>query len=204
MAEWFREYWMYALGFVGVCIFAFFIFRAAAKAYSAHKKSYKAEEAYIIRLKALKEKYVPLTGESIENAPDGELLEGAALGIQIFLQKQEDMEAEFLLLPEAKKLIYTLDVFVSDKTLDSFFRNNTEILKSRLVPALSLIGLEAQAERVAPVAKMFDDKDEETSLNEKKLTELDKELENEGFLSFIKLSAAKYIKDNAEIFVDRG
>ena len=97
-----------------------------------------------------------------------------------------------------------MDVFVSDKTLDSFFRNNTEILKSRLVPALSLIGLEAQAERVAPVAKMFDDKDEETSLNEKKLTELDKELENEGFLSFIKLSAAKYIKDNAEVFVDRG
>ena len=204
MAEWFREYWTYALGFVGVCIFAFFIFRAAAKSYSAHKKSYKAEEAYITRLKALKEKYVPLTKKTIENAPDGELLEGAALGIQIFLQKQEDMEAEFLLLPEAKKLIYTLDVFVSDKTLDSFFRNNTEILKSRLVPALSLIGLEAQAERVAPVAKMFDDKDEETSLNEKKLTELDKELENEGFLSFIKLSAAKYIKDNAEVFVDRG
>ena len=40
--------------------------------------------------------------------------------------------------------------------------------------------------------------------NEKKLTELDKELENEDFLSFIKLSAAKYIKDNAEVFVDRG
>ena len=97
MAEWFREYWTYALGFVGVCIFAFFIFRAAAKAYSAHKKSYKAEEAYITRLKALKEKYVPLTKKTIENAPDGELLEGAALGIQIFLQKQEDMEAEFLL-----------------------------------------------------------------------------------------------------------
>ena len=194
MAEWFREYWPYALGFVGACIFA----------YSAHKKSYKAEEAYITRLKALKEKYVPLTKETVENAPDGELLEGTALGIQLFLQKQEDMEAEFLLLPEEKKLIYTLDVFASDKTLDSFFRNNTEILKSRLVPALSLIGLEAQAERVAPVAKMFDDKDEETSLNEKKLTELDKELENEGFLSFIKLSAAKYIKDNAEIFVDRG
>lgn len=204
MAEWLRDNWFYAVAFVGACVVAFFAFRAAAKASAQHKKNYKAEEEYIKRLKALKEKYVPLKKQTIENAPDDELLEGTALGIQLFLQKQEDMEAEFLLLPEAKKLIYTLDVFVSDKTLDSFFRNNTEILKSRLVPALSLIGLEAQAERVAPVAKMFDDKDEETSLNEKKLTELDKELENEDFLSFIKLSAAKYIKDNAEIFVDRG
>lgn len=202
MAEWFREYWTYALGFVGVCIFAFFIFRAAAKAYSAHKKSYKAEEAYIIRLKALKEKYVPLTGETIENAPDDELLEGTALGIQLFLQKQEDMEAEFLLLPEEKKLIYTLDVFVSDKTLDSFFRSNTEILKSRLVPALSLVGLSEDAERILPVAKMFDDNDEDTSLDEKRVSQLDEQLETDGFLSSVKLAAAKYIKENAEVFVN--
>lgn len=201
MAEWFRQYWPYAIGLVAACIVAFFVFRAAARSSSQHKKRYKQEEEYITRLKALKEKYVPLTREAAEAAPDEELLEGTALGIQLFLQKKDEIEKEFLALSKERKLVYTLDVFVSDKTLDSFFRSNSEILKSRLVPALLAVGLEAQAERILPVAKMFDDKDEETSLDPKKIAELDNELENEGFLSFIKLSAAKYIKENVEAFV---
>lgn len=202
MAEWLRDNWFYAVAFVGACVVAFFAFRAAAKASAQHKKNYKAEEEYIKRLKALKEKYVPLKKQTIENAPDDELLEGTALGIQLFLQKQEDMEKEFLSLSDEKKLIYTLDVFLSDKTLNSFFRSNTEILKSRLVPALSLVGLSEDAERILPVAKMFDDKDEDTSLDEKRVSQLDEQLETDGFLSSVKLAAAKYIKENAEVFVN--
>ena len=202
MAEWLRDNWFYAVAFVGACVVAFFAFRAAAKASAQHKKNYKAEEEYIKRLKALKEKYVPLKKQTIENAPDDELLEGTALGIQLFLQKQEDMEKEFLSLSDEKKLIYTLDVFLSDKTLNSFFRSNTEILKSRLVPALSLVGLSKDAERILPVAKMFDDNDEDTSLDEKRVSQLDEQLETDGFLSSVKLAAAKYIKENAEVFVN--
>ena len=202
MAEWLRDNWFYAVAFVGACVVAFFAFRAAAKASAQHKKNYKAEEEYIKRLKALKEKYVPLKKQTIENAPDDELLEGTALGIQLFLQKQEDMEKEFLSLSDEKKLIYTLDVFLSDKTLNSFFRSNTEILKSRLVPALSLVGLSEDAERILPVAKMFDDNDEDTSLDEKRVSQLDEQLETDGFLSSVKLAAAKYIKENAEVFVN--
>lgn len=203
MAEWFCQYWTYALGLVGACIVLFFALRAAVKASAEHRKSYKAEEEYITRLKALKEKYVPLTKEAVASAPENELLEGASLGIQLFLQKQEDMEKAFLSLPDEKKLIYTLDVFVSDKTASAFFRNNSQILKSRLVPALFLVGLEEQARRIVPVSKMFDDKDEETSLDNDAVERLDKELESEEILSFIKLSAAKYIKDNEELFVER-
>lgn len=203
MAEWFCQYWTYALGLVGACIVLFFALCAAVKASAEHRKSYKAEEEYITRLKALKEKYVPLTKEAVASAPENELLEGASLGIQLFLQKQEDMEKAFLSLPDEKKLIYTLDVFVSDKTASAFFRNNSQILKSRLVPALFLVGLEEQARRIVPVSKMFDDKDEETSLDNDAVERLDKELESEEFLSFIKLSAAKYIKDNEELFVER-
>ncbi len=120
MAEWFCQYWRYVLGFVGACIVLFFALRAAVKASAEHRKSYKAEEEYITRLKALKEKYVPLTKEAVASAPEAELLEGAALGIQLFLQKQEDMEKAFLSLPDEKKLIYTLDVLFQTKPLLRF------------------------------------------------------------------------------------
>lgn len=201
MAQWFREYWPYAVGLVGVCVAAFFIFRAAARAYSAHQKSLRAEEKYITRLLALKEKYVPLTEETIEEAPEEELLEGTALGIQLFLQKQEKDEKAFEELSDEKKYIYTLDVFVSDKTLEKFFRENSAILKSRLVPALELVSLKSFGERIFEVSKMFDDRDETVSLDEKKLKALDEELQKEDFLSLIKLSAAKYIKENSSLFV---
>lgn len=200
MAEWFREYWQYAVGLVGVCIVAFFVFRAAARAYSAHKKSYREEEKYITHLKELKEKYVPLTETAVENAPDEELLEGAALGIQLMLQKKENIEEEFEKLSEEKKLIYTLDVFTSDKTLQTFFRENSKVLKSRLVPGLDLIELSEYSKRIRPVAMMFDEKDESVSFDEQKVKVLDEELEKENFLSLIKLSAAKYIKDNPKVF----
>lgn len=200
MAEWFREYWQYAVGLVGVCIVAFFVFRAAARAYSAHKKSYREEEKYITHLKELKEKYVPLTETAVENAPDEELLEGAALGIQLMLQKKENIEEEFEKLSEEKKLIYTLDVFTSDKTLQTFFRENSKVLKSRLVPGLDLVALSEYSKRIRPVAMMFDEKDESVSFDEQKVKVLDEELEKENFLSLIKFSAAKYIKDNPKVF----
>lgn len=202
MAEWFREYWPYAILLVAACVIAAVVFRAAAKAYSAHKKSYREEEQYILRLKALKEKYVPLTEKTVENAPDGELLEGTALGIRLALQKTENPDAEFEKLSNEKKFVYTLDAFTEDKTLEVFFRENTAVLKSRLVPALEMISLSNYAKRVIVVSMMFDDSDETTSLDEKKVKCLDEELEKEDFLSLIKLSAAKYIKENAKAFCD--
>lgn len=202
MEEWFREYWQYALLLAGACVVAFFAFRAAAKAYSAHQKSYREEEAYIKNLKELKQKYVPLCEEAIENAPPQELLAGTALGIQLKLQRCENIEAEFEKLSTEKKLVYTLDVFTEDKTLERFFRENTAVLKSRLVPALEMIGLFDYAKQVRVVALMFDEKDETTSLNEQKLKTLDEKLQTENFLSLIKLSAAKYIKNNGKIFCD--
>ncbi len=202
MKEWLQDYWQYALLLVAAVAVAFFAFRAAARAYSAHKKSYREEEKYITNLKALKEKYVPLSEAAIENAPDDELLAGTALGIQLKLQKIDDIEAEFEKLPNEKKLVYTLDVFTEDKTLEKFFKENSAVLKSRLVPALEIIGLSDYAKEVSVVSMMFDDKDETTSLDEQKVKTLDEKLQKDDFLSLIKLSAAKYIKNNMKAFCD--
>ena len=201
MIEWLREFWPLALLLVAVTAGAIFMFRLAAKSSARHKEKFKAEEAYITHLKELKEKYVPLTKEAIENAPDEELLEGAALGLQLFLQKQTDDEKAFELLPDEKKYIYTLDVFESDKTPGNFFRSNSAILKTRLVPALEAIGATEKLNKIKKVALMFDDRDETVSLNEKEIAALDEEFQNGNILSEIKLAGAKYIKENPEMFI---
>lgn len=201
MVQWFREFWPLALLLVAVTVGAAFMFRLAAKASARHKRDYKAEEEYITRLRALKEKYVPLTAEAIENAPQEELLEGTALGLQLFLQKQENDEKAFEELSDAKKFVYTLDVFESDKTLKAFFRSNSPILKTRLVPALEAVGLTKELSKIKRIALMFDDRDETVSFSEREIDALDAELEGEGLLSEIKLAGAKYIKENPELFI---
>lgn len=201
MAEWFKEFWPLALLLVAVTVGAVFMFRIAAKSSARHKRDFKAEEEYIKHLKALKEKYVPLTAEAIENAPDEELLEGVALGFQLFLQKQENDEKAFEELSDAKKFIYTLDILESDKTLGKFFRCNSPILKTRLVPALEAIGAVKRLSEIKRIALMFDDRDETVSFSEKEIAALDEKLSDEGLLSEIKLAGAKYIKENPKMFI---
>lgn len=201
MVEWLKEFWPLALLLIAVSVGAAFMFRAAAKSSMRHKREFMAEEQYIIHLKTLKEKYVPLTREAIENAPAQELVEGVALGIQLFLQKQEDDENAFEALPDEKKFIYTLDVFESDKTLSVFFRSNSSIIKSRLVPALEAVGVTGKTEKIKRIALMFDDRDETVSFSEKEIADLDKELSDSDVLSEIKLAGAKYIKENPELFL---
>lgn len=201
MTEWFKEFWPLALLLVAVTVGAAFMFRLAAKSSARHRRSFKAEEEYITHLKALKDKYVPLTAEAIESAPGEELLEGAALGIQLYLQKQENDEKAFEELSDAKKFVYTLDVFESDKTLLNFFRSNSAILKTRFIPALEAVGVTERLSEIKRVALMFDERDETVSYSEKEIAALDAELEKDCLLSEIKLAGAEYIKKNPEMFL---
>ena len=129
MAEWFEQYWYLAVIFVVVCIIAAVIFYFAGRSYKAYRTSYKNQEAEIKRLIALKERFVPLSEKAILESDNAETLEGTALSYQLYLQKQEDMEKEFALLSEAKRYIYILDVFVQDKSVADFFRENGDILR---------------------------------------------------------------------------
>lgn len=198
---WLMEYWIYALAFLACCVLAVFACKKASQAYKKHKSIYGAQEAEIKRLIALKEKYYPLSAEAIASASEDELLEGAALSFQIELEKSADMMKMFSQYNEAKKCIYTLDVLVSDKTLKEFFSQNGKELKSLAVPALEMVELAKQAKLVNKVSLMFDESDETTSISFEEIDKTQKQLDDDDFLTKIKHCAAKYIKENSELFV---
>ncbi len=202
MAEWFKEYWYLAVIFVVVCIIASVIFYFAGKSYKSYRSSYKNQEAEIKRLIALKEKFVPLTEKAILESDSLETLEGTALSYQLFLQKQEDMEGEFRLLSEAKRYIYILDVFVQDKSVSDFFRENGDILRMEITKALIFIGMTDFAAEIEQIRKMFDNDDESTSFNEAEIEKLQNLIDENNVLTKIKLESAKYIKENFQLFVN--
>lgn len=199
MKEWFSQYGYLVVVFFVVLAIFIVVLNFAAKAYSKHMKSFRAEEAEIKRLTALKEKYKDFSEETIKSAPDEEVLEGVALIYQLFLQKKENIEEEFLNLSDEKKSIYVLDVFVSDGGVKEFFSANTDILRKRIVPALQLIGLSEDARLINEISRMYDEKDIEASLSEKRIEEIDKIIRESNLLSRIKLEGAKYIKENVEL-----
>lgn len=202
MAEWFKQYWYLALIFVGVCIVAAVIFYFAGKSYSAYRASYRKQEEEIKRLTALKSRFVPLTEEAIAKSDSGETLEGVALSYQLRLQKQEDMEKEFSLMSKEKRYIYILDVFVADKSVDEFFRQNGDILRSEITAAFRLIGMTDFAEKIEEIRRMFDPEDEVTSLDEKKIEAVQKYAEDNSVIESIKLKSAEFIKENSQLFVN--
>ena len=199
MKEWLSNYGYLLIVLVAVLTVFIVVLNFAARAYSKHMKSYKAEEAEIKRLTALKEKYKSLDENTIKNAPDEEVLEGVTLIYQLFLQKKENMEEEFLRLPKEIQSIYVLDVFVSDGGVKAFFSENTDILRCRIVPALKLIGMNDEAEKVEKIRRMYDETNLEASLSEKEIEETDKILLEADILSRIKLQGAEYIKENTGI-----
>lgn len=199
MKEWLSQYGYLILVFFAVLAIFIVVLNFAAKAYSKHMKSFKAEEAEIKRLTALKEKYKDLSEEAISSAPDEELLEGVALIYQLFLQKKDNVEEEFLKLSSEIQSIYVLDVFVADGGVEEFFTANTNILRMRLVPALELIGLNEDAKRLSAISRMYDEDDYEASFSRKKLEDADKFFRDSDILSRIKLNSAKYIKENVNL-----
>ena len=196
MKEWLSQHGYLIFVFIGVCIMAAVIFYFAAKAYSKHNSLYKAQEAEMKRLLALKEKYMNFTEETLADADSGEILEGVALSYQLRLQKQEQPEEAFAAMSEEKKNIYVLDVFCADADVKVFFSENGKIVRDRIIPALNMIGMDSLAEKLGEIYAMYDEKNEEVSFSEKKIDELTDYILSNDILSQIKLQGAIYIKNN--------
>ncbi len=200
MIEWLSEYWYLLIVLAVAVVVAVFAVFKAAKAYRKRMKLFRQEEENIKRLVALKEKFRPITKEAIDSASDGELLEGIALAYQLKLQKIEKQEEAFNLLNDDVKDIYTLDVFVQDKTSKEFFSQNGEILRSRILKALEKIGMDDFAHRLRPIYDMYDVNNEKVSYDPKKIADFDSYMEKEDVTDTIRLKAAEYIRRNFECF----
>ena len=151
------------------------------------------------RLISLKEKYLNFTPEILSENKDEELLEGVALSYQIRIQRQGDSEKAFEEMNEEKKNIYVLDVFCCDNDVRTFFSQNGEIVKGRIIRALEMIGMEDFAHRLENIALMYDDSNEDVSYSEKAIDEMQDYITENGILSVIKLKSAEYIKNNYEV-----
>ena len=202
MNQWLDNYGYLLVILAAVCVVFVIILYFAAKAYRKRTALYKAEEAEIKRLVALKEKFRPVTKDAIVNASADELLEGIALSYQLTLQKEEDIEGRFNLLNDDVKDIYALDVFVQDKTSKEFFSQNGAIIKDRIVPALEKIGMTDLAESIKPIYAMYDNSNEDVSYDIGKIEEFDNFMKNSSVLEEIKLKSAEYIKQNFESFIN--
>ena len=202
MAEWFKNYWYLVIVFVIVCAVTAVIMYFAARAYSRHQRDYKNQEKEIKRLLELKEKYQTLSESVIMSAQDNELLEGTALSYQLVLQKIDDNEAAFEEMSDCKKDIYTLDVFVHDASVKTFFSENGDILKKRIVKALERIGMKEFSDEITSIALMFDEKDETVSYSVAKMEKFDEDMLRSDILTRIKLKSAEYIKNNCDCFIN--
>ena len=189
---------------VTACIAAIFIvvLYFAIKSSRRHNKLYRQEEAKIIRLKELKEKFSSLSPEIIEGAETADLLEGTALHYQLRIQKHDNIEKEFSLLPVCAKYVYTLDIFVSEgATPSKFYRENGNILRELFVPALEAIGENRLAEIVKPLSRMYDPKDEMASIDSSVIEKADEAFASSFNEADFRLRAGDYIRSQAENFI---
>ena len=197
--EWLSQYGYLIIVFIVLTVAFAFLFIKSVSAYSNHNKSYKAQEAQLKRLTALKEKYRNATAEDLATFDQKEVLEGTALLYQIALQKSDDMEAAFRALSKEKQLVYVLDVFTEDASAREFFSQNSEILTDIIFEALTEIGMADFARELSLIAKMYDKDNEDVSFSEKTLEDFDKMMSESNILTKIKLNSAKYIAENYDI-----
>lgn len=202
MTEWLKEYWYLLIILVAVCILTAVIFYFAVRAYRKRTAIYKKEEEKIKRLVALKEHFRPMTEEAIMSCDSADLLEGVALYYQLKLQNEENQEEKFELLNDDVKDIYTLDVFVQDKTSKEFFSQNGDILRKRILPALVKIGMSDFSEKLRVVYDMYDNSNENVSYSVSKIDEIDSFISENYILSNIKLKSAEFICINFKSFIN--
>lgn len=196
MKEWLSQHGYLLLVLAAVCVGAAVIFFFAVRAYSRHNALYKAQEAEMRRLLALKEKYLDFTAETLSSADENEILEGVALSYQLRLQKDENPEKAFVLMNEEKQNLYVLDVFCADADVKVFFSENGKIVKERILSALSMIGMDVFSHKLKEIYDMYDEVNEEISYSENKIVKMNEYISDNDILRNIKLEGAKYIKNN--------
>ncbi len=196
MKEWLSQHGYLLFVLAGVCVGAAVIFFFAVRAYSKHNALYKAQEAEMKRLLALKERYLNFTEETLCDADEEEILEGVALSYQLRLQKEEDPEKAFEHLSEEKQKLYVLDVFCADADVKVFFSENGKIVKDRIISALIMIGMEDFSHKLKAIYDMYDEANEEISYSENKIEKMNEFISDNDILRKIKSEGAKYIKNN--------
>lgn len=179
------------------------------KAVSSSQKNRAEREAIIAKLekeKALRNEFRNLNENSFNIDDKEKLLFGIGANIQMFLEKQEDMNKAFDEMPEVKKFIYALNYVFEDSQdgeLSKFFKANGQPLTGEAVKAVKEIIGGKFSEVFTALYNMTDDDVEDVSYDETKIAEYDKSfaeiMNSEKAEIFSKIT--QYIKTNKSIFL---
>lgn len=162
--------------FAVLCAVTAFVFKKASKSMRAHNDGQKQVYAEIERLKSLKAQYKNADMRTIEKAEPRELLAGAYAVLQSKLERAENPDALFDDMPEPCRYIYTLSCFTEDvqtEGLTFFFKNNGAILLQCAVSAFEAVGQTEAAEIIRAEYAMFDENNEEVSLDTEQFSKFD-------------------------------
>lgn len=154
------------------------------------------------RMKMLKEKYENITAKEIENDKSELLMEGVAANIQFKIEKAEDINEEFMLLNEEKKMIYALNYFLEESSQSprEFFRNYQRPLTPYAVKAAGMFTDSVSKNKLKKLFDMYDEENEGVSFDETQADELDRELKKSININEITKQANEYIRSNAKKF----
>ena len=176
------------------------------KAGRSVKKNRAEKEALIKKLdhmKMIRERYTQMTVDSIM-ADDGEfLLEGVASHIQLNIEKSGDMNEEFTLLNDEKKIVYALNYFLDDGVpdADKFFREYSYPLTPWALTACEIFLDEDANTYIRKLYDIFDEENNEVSYFEDEVKKIDDILRDKIHPEKLKKAAAEYIKEQPEKFL---
>lgn len=137
---------------------------------------------------------------------DYRLIVGMCMRIQTALEKEKSPNEAFLALPEVKRNAMTLGYLFEDSqvTLSNFFRSNGEPLLSAAKNAVEKVIGGEYAEIFDRMFPMFDESNEDVSVNETLVKQYDSEfkelMKNSG--ASIYKTAADYIRENKVGFIN--
>ncbi|MBR5112827.1 MAG: hypothetical protein IK097_05320 [Clostridia bacterium] len=202
MIEYYKSHPALAVLMAALIIFAVIVF---IKAVVSSEKRAKKNQEIIKKLEAdkkLREKFTTLTAELISSADSVELFRGVGFALQKRVADKSDMNAEFDLLTDGQKCVYSMLVLAdeSEKALSDFFRANGRPLTDYALKASEIIGAEF-AETVKFEYDAYDSDNEEVSCIPAEITEADKKAApfiSDGTVSKL---MGEYIKANPAEFI---
>jgi hypothetical protein len=196
------KYWyLWALIIILIPITVYVCYRAALASKQARLEREKTIDE-LNRAKSLKDEFSGISKEDLLNADNERTLLGIALLIDLKLRKEIRPNEAFKELSEKKQIAYTLNCILEDTngSVSAFFKRNTEPITSLASTALEKAGLNELSELFGEVYPMYDEDNEETSLDAEKIKAADEKFgslfDKEKYI----VSAARFIKDNATDF----
>ncbi len=175
MIESMRDYWYMWLILLVLIVITVFAIKKASAAVKKHNATIRQQEAELERYKFLLDKYTDITGTVAAECDAAELTEGITAVLQRQIEKAVHLNEEFDNAEEWRKTVYSLYYFAEDceTSLSFFFKNNGDPIPALAVKGVGEINENKISSCVALQYSMFDDNNENVSLDQNRVSELD-------------------------------